>query len=128
MFKRWRSINIVQFFGLIDNCFDIRTLQESNFSDDFFEGNLLLCKIVMSHMSDCFEAVGERNVSLFPFMLVGEPLEDLLIFNIFVVQLDFSRLNNHLRPMLLWNVFNAKVAADEDKLFLRIACDDPLVT
>lgn len=118
----------MQFFGLIDYCFDIRTLQESNFSDDLLEGYLLLCKIVMSHMSDCFEAVGERNVPFFSFMLVGEPLEDLLIFNIFVVQLDLSRLNNHLRPMLLRNVFNAKVAADEDKLFLRIACDDSLVT
>lgn len=118
----------MQFFGLIDYCFDVRTLQESNLSDDFLVWNLLLCKVVMSHMSDCFKAIGERNVSFFSFMLVSEPLEDLLIFNIFVVQLDLSRLNNHLCSMLLRNVFDAKVTADEDKLFLRIACDDPLVT
>ena len=83
----------MQFLSFVDNSFDVGTLQKSNFSDDLLVWNLLLRKVVMSHMSDCFEAIGERNVAFFSFVFVCEPLEDILIFNIFVVQLNLSWLN-----------------------------------
>lgn len=128
MLKSWCPVDIMQLFSFIDYSFDVRTFQESDFSDYFLVWNLLLCKIVMGHMPDCFKAIGERNVSFFSFMLVGEPLKDFLIFNIFVVQFNLSRLNGYFCPVLLRNVFNGKIAADEDKFFLWIACDDSLIT
>lgn len=128
MLKCRRPIDIMQFLCLIDYSFDVWTLQECNFSDDLLVWNLLLCKIVMSHMPDCFKAIRERNVALFSLMLVCEPFEYFLVFNIFEVQLDLCRFNRHFRPLLLRKILNGKVTADEDKLFLRVACDDPLVT
>lgn len=118
----------MQFFCLVYYCFDVWTLQEGNFSNDFFIWYLLLCEIVVSHVTYCFEAIGERNVAFLSLMLMSEPFEDILIFNIFVVQLDLSRLDGHLSSMLFRDVFNGEVAADEDEFFLGVASYDSLVT
>lgn len=89
MLEGGSTIDVVQFLGFVDDCFDAGTFEKGDFAYDMFEGLLLRSEIVMSHVSYSLKAVGKGDVIIW-VIFFGEPLEYLLIFVVFGSQIDLD--------------------------------------
>jgi hypothetical protein len=82
----------------------------------------------MGHVSNSFKAIREWDKSLLILFFIGEPLKNLLIFTIFIVQLYLHFLNRCFLSFIFRKILHLKLAIDKNELFIRIACQNALKT
>lgn len=95
MLKSRSSVDIMQLLCFVDYRFDVGTLEKSDLSNNYFPLLLLFGKIVVSDVTDRLET--SRKMYVFGIIWIlyfGEPVELVLIFKIFIVELEI--LLSHL--------------------------------
>jgi hypothetical protein len=127
MLQSRRSINIMQFFSFINNCFDVEAFQQSDFTNNFSKRLLMLCEIIVRHMPNSFKAVRKWYVSLFFLSFVSEPFENFLIFTIFIVQVYWNLFNLYFVSAFFRNIFHFEWSIHKDDLFVWINSNDRLI-
>lgn len=111
----------MQLLSFIDHCFDIRTFDESDLSNDILIGLLLLCKIVMGNMASSFEAIRKRYIILMSWIMdFSEPLEYLLILIVLIIQLNLMNYKFNFGSICLFNIFQDKTILDQYYFMLLV--------
>jgi hypothetical protein len=122
------TINVMKFFCFVDNCFDIRAFEKSNFSNNSSKRLLLISEIVMGHMSDCFKTIREGNKIFVTLFFISEPLQNFLIFTIFIIQPYLNILDWCFISSLFRNILNLELIINKYDLLILIFSENALET
>jgi hypothetical protein len=94
MLKCWSTVDIMKLFGFVYNSFDIGAFEECNLADDCFPFLLFFGEIVVSDMTNSFEAAWKMDIFGIIFIIyLCKPIELLLITKIFIVHDDLDLAN-----------------------------------
>lgn len=92
----------MQLLCFVDYRFDVGTLEKSDLSNNYFPLLLLFGKIVVSDVTDRLETSRKMYVfGIIKILDLGKPVELILIFKIFIVELEILLPHGILFDLIL---------------------------